>query len=271
MRDQAPTDQLPLDSIDPPARAHREAMDPQELGALADSMSASGLHQPIGVRGPDENGRFEIVWGHRRWAAAQMLRWPTIEAKVYPRDYDPLVARTEENGLREQLNPREEARIVEEFQAAGHSLHGTARLMRKSADWVAGRLEILSWPADLQDSLAAGHLTLGVARELAHIEHQGYRQELAREAARTGATAKTAALWRAHYEADRERITANRMSVEMILERRESFYLECDCQSCRRRVDTRATVLLRICNDCSNELARAQAQEDQEAAQATRN
>ena len=262
MASQAPTAQLPLDSIDPPARPHREAMDPGELGALADSMSASGLHQPIGVRGPDRDGRYEIVWGHRRIVAAQMLKWPNIEAKIFPPDYDPLVARTEENGLREQLNPREEARIVQEFKDGDYSLAATARLMRKSTAWVSSRLEILGWPQDVQEQLATGTLGIAVARELAAVDHDSYRRELLKEAERVGATARVATAWRAHYEADRERIVQNHMTVQAILERREAFYVETDCQSCRRRIDTRATVLLRICSDCNLELEQQHQAED---------
>lgn len=238
-------------------------MDVGELGALADSMSASGLHQPIGVRGPLTGGVFEIVYGHRRWTAAKMLKWPDIEAKVYPADYDPLVARTEENGLREQLNPREEARVVKQFLDKNYSQAETARLMRKSYSWIAARVELLTWPQELQDAVAAGAVALSVARELATIDHPGYRDELIREASRTGATQRQAAVWRAHYEADRERIVGNHMAVAEILERREQFYIDVLCESCRARVPATATRLLRICTDCDTELRTAQANHDQ--------
>jgi len=97
---------LAVDSIDEPAAPSREAMDPMALGALADDMAVNGLLQPIGARGPNEHGRFEVVWGHRRLMAARILHWPGIAARVCEWSVDPLVARLSENLIRTRAKRR---------------------------------------------------------------------------------------------------------------------------------------------------------------------
>jgi ParB/RepB/Spo0J family partition protein len=243
--------------IDPPTHMLRDEIDPLKLGELADSMAAEGLHQAIGVRGPSDAGRFEIVWGHRRWAAARSLQWDEIDARVYPMSFDPLLAAISENLQREQLTPLEEAKAIEKMRAAGHPLQGIARLFRRSDVWVRARLDLLGTPPDVQEAVAAGALPLAVAYELASIEHAEYRRSLIEEAKRTGATLATVRVWVAHYEADRARIETNHDNVAEIVSRREAFVIYTACDGCRKDVDFRTTRALRFCSGCADELQAA--------------
>lgn len=60
---------IPLDQIDEDPNNFYQL---SEIPALADNISLCGLQQPIRVR-PWENGRYQIVSGHRRRAALEML------------------------------------------------------------------------------------------------------------------------------------------------------------------------------------------------------
>lgn len=246
--------ELPVDAIDEPIAPLREQIDATELGALIDDMAANGLLQPVGVRGPIDSGRYEIVWGHRRLLAARSLRWTSMPARLCPASTDPVLARLAENFHRHDLNPREEANAVASLRASGRPLAEIARVLRRSVSWVEARVELLKWPQELQNAVARGEMTMRAAGILAEIDHDEYRKDLIDEATRTGASAATLGVWLAHYQADRDRIITNRETVHEILSRRETFRVMFRCECCDVEQDTRDSVLLRVCTRCKRTL-----------------
>jgi ParB family transcriptional regulator, chromosome partitioning protein len=68
---------VPIKQIDSSPRNPRRKLG--HLEELADSIQAYGLLQPVVLRARD-NGRFEIVAGHRRVAAVRDLGWTEIPA-----------------------------------------------------------------------------------------------------------------------------------------------------------------------------------------------
>jgi len=253
------TDSAPVryELIDPPEDAHRKAIDPERLGALADDIAANGLLQPPGVRGPSPTGRYAIVWGHRRYLAVGLLRWPDLPARVFPWDYDPLDARTAENFMQEKLTPLEEAEIVKRYVDQGHALAAIARKTRHSPAWVGARIRLLEWPADVQAGVQDGSLSLGVAELLAQIDHADYRASLIDEAARVGASIASVGVWLAHYGAERARIIANHETVAEIAGRREQWKIVTPCDYCGVDEDYATTRSFRLCSGCAAELQAA--------------
>ena len=69
---------LPIDRIVLPPQRHYFGRD--RLEELAKFMLAYGLIEPIKVRPVDEG--YELVKGTRRYLAAQLLGWRTIDAVV---------------------------------------------------------------------------------------------------------------------------------------------------------------------------------------------
>jgi len=243
-----------LDLMDEPATPLRESIDNQALGDLADDMAVNNLLQPIGARGPSPAGRYECVWGHRRLLAARMLQWATIPARVCPWPTDPALARLAENMMRTDLNPREEAGAIRALRGRGQSITAIARILRRSVGWVEARIELLTWPVDVQDLVARGELTMSAARLLCEIDHENYRASLIAEVKRTGATAPVISVWLAHYQADRDRIIRNAETVEQIVGRREAYIVRFACECCGTEYDTRRSVLLRVCDSCARTL-----------------
>lgn len=254
---------IPLALILEPSHRLRGDIDPERLGELADSMAAEGLHQPIGVRGPRPDELFEIIWGHRRYLAAKLLLWPTIPARVFPPDTDPLLAAISENLQRVDLDPIEEAQAVRKLLDQGRAIAEIARLFRRSQAWVSLRLELLGFWPDIIEAIQKHGLKLTVAQAIQDVDHADYRAELIREALRTGASGTTAQVWRQHYLADRERIVSNHMMVEDIRSRREAWVIYVPCEACGKDTDYRGTHSWRFCVPCSEEL-RAQLRVAQE-------
>src|SRR5579864_2614663 len=100
---------IPIDQITPSMHQARKDFNEEALKGLAESLKQEGLIEPIVVR--QSNGGFELIAGERRWRAAKLLNWATIEAKIIQPVNEASAASKGlvENLQREDLNPIEEA------------------------------------------------------------------------------------------------------------------------------------------------------------------
>ena len=157
---------IPVASIEPHLGQPRRVFNEEALAELADSIRARGVIQPIVVRPRD--GRFQIVAGERRWRAAQKARLHEIPAIVRELDdAETLEVALIENVQRQDLNAIEEAqgyrRLVDDY---GHTQEALGRLVHKSRSHIANLLRLLDLPAEVQDLVATGELSMGHARAL---------------------------------------------------------------------------------------------------------
>lgn len=162
--------EVDLDLIDPNPHQPRTRFDETRLQELAESISTTGLVQPIVVRRKGE--RFEIVAGERRWRAAQiagLLKVPVHVADVS--DGNLLKTALIENIQREDLNPIEEALA---YKRLGDDSHLTqeqiAAAVGKDRATVANHLRLLRLPDAVRARVAAGELSMGHARALLAID-----------------------------------------------------------------------------------------------------
>lgn len=144
----------------------RQAMDPQELSGLIESIRRHGVLQPIVVR-PSAGG-FEVVAGERRWRAAEAAGLSSIPAIVRSlTDQEALELALVENLQREDLNPIERARAYRRLmQEFGLTQEQIAERVGKSQPSVANALRLLHLPAQIQASLEMGRISEGHARAL---------------------------------------------------------------------------------------------------------
>lgn len=145
----------------------RTSIDGLELKKLAESIHAKGVLQPIYVR-KSRGGRFEIVAGERRWHAAKMAGLQSIPALVTKvSDEAALAIALIENLHREDLNPIDQAmaikRLIEEFSMTHREV---ADAIAKSRATISNLLRLLDLPADTQQMVADGKLSMGHARAL---------------------------------------------------------------------------------------------------------
>ncbi len=150
----------------------RRDFDESALQTLADSIRAAGVLQPLLV--VEENGRYRIVAGERRFRAARIAgldKVPCIVRELSPQDQ--MEAALIENLQREDLNPIEEAAAVKQFMDACHyTQEQAAKRLGKSRPALANLLRLLSLPQVVQDDVIAGRLSAGHARVLAGIEEE---------------------------------------------------------------------------------------------------
>lgn len=179
--------QLPLDLIVANPHQPRRQFDEETLLALAESIKARGVIQPVLVR-PLAGGRYELVAGERRWRAAQMAELDTIPAIVRQHDdAASLELAVIENMAREDLNPVDEARacagLVEEL---GLTREEVGLRVGRSRVAVSNLIRLLDLPDEALELLERRELSEGHGRALLLVQDNTMRRNLARQAAAQG-------------------------------------------------------------------------------------
>ena len=171
-----------ISDIEPRHDQPRKTFDRESLEALADSIAAYGVLQPIIVR---ENAHvkdtYEIIAGERRWRAAKMAGLSEIPAVIL--DGDDLKAAQValiENIQREDLNPVEEAlgygALIDRFNLTQDQV---AKQVGKSRSAVANMLRLLDLPDEVLEKLKSGDISAGHARALLGLEDEDKAIEIA--------------------------------------------------------------------------------------------
>ena len=158
---------LPLQKVEPNPDQPRRTFDEEELQALADSIAAHGVLQPLAVRASG-GGFYQIIAGERRWRAARMAGLSEVPVVVLEAD-DRTVMELAlvENLQRQDLNPMEEAegyqRLMKEY---GLTQEEAAARVGKSRPAVANALRLLLLPEEVRSLVEDGTISAGHARAI---------------------------------------------------------------------------------------------------------
>ena len=189
---EGPARSVPVEAIEPSRVQPRRIFNKEDLDALTQSIREKGVLQPILVRPRgDEEGKYELVAGERRWLAAQAAR--LHEVPVIIRELDDanaLEIAIIENIQRADLTPMEEAegykRLMDEFN---HTQDVLAKAVGKSRSHVANMLRLLTLPRPVKEMIDRGELTAGHARTLVNAKDP---EALARDIVAKGLTVRDA-------------------------------------------------------------------------------
>lgn len=170
--------EIALDQIRPNPFQPRTQFPAEEIERLAESIRAAGVLQPIAVR--PQNGAYEIICGERRWRAARvagLAAIPTVVRRID--DSDMLLYALAENIQREDLDPLEKARAFHSaVQQLGSSHEQLATLLGYDRSTVTNYLRLLELPAEVQEAVSRGTITMGHARVLAGVTPRTRQIEL---------------------------------------------------------------------------------------------
>ncbi|HKF00298.1 MAG TPA: ParB/RepB/Spo0J family partition protein [Actinomycetes bacterium] len=164
--------EIPLDRLTPAPDNLRA--DPREdaeaFAELVASIRAHGIVQPLLVTLPDQDGRHQIVAGHRRYQAARDANLPRVPCVIRARsDRERVEAMLVENAYRQQLNPLEEAAGLFRLTEAGDTPAKLARRFGRSKRYVTQRLALLELPTPAQQAIAAGRVPVSAAPHIARL------------------------------------------------------------------------------------------------------
>ena len=168
---------LPIELLQRGANQPRVDFDKEALQALADSIKAQGILQPVLVRPLADSGRFEIIAGERRWRASQLAGLHELPAVV--RQLDDRAAMCIaliENIQREDLNPLEQARglarLAQEFDMTHDAIAESVGCSRPA---VTNMLRLLELSEEVKSLLGDKQLEMGHARALLTLNEQQQR------------------------------------------------------------------------------------------------
>jgi len=165
---------IDLDQIEPNPHQPRQAMQPEALQELAESIREHGIIQPLIVTRSTAGAPYQLIAGERRWTAARLAgltRAPAIIKEATPEQM--LELALVENIQRADLSPLEEAdayrHLMDDF---GMTQEQVADKVGKSRVAVANSVRLLRLPAPIKDALAAGKISEGHARALLALENE---------------------------------------------------------------------------------------------------
>ncbi len=161
---------LNIIDVQPNANQPRRNFDDEKLDALADSIKANGIIQPIIVVKHDD--MYMIVAGERRWRAARKAGLKEIPAIV--QDYSDkqiMEVALIENLQREDLNPVDEAMgyktLMNMFSLTQEQI---SERIGKSRSAVANSLRLLNLSEEVLDLIKEGKITEGHAKVIMSLK-----------------------------------------------------------------------------------------------------
>ena len=152
----------------------RKNFDEENLDELTSSIKERGILQPIIVRRSSEDqSKFEIIAGERRWLAAQKVGLHDVPVVITEADdLKSLEFAIIENVQRHDLNPLEEAqgykRLIDEFS---YDQEKVSKFIGKSRSYITNSLRLLSLPAEVIKLIETQKLTAGHGKILVGLEN----------------------------------------------------------------------------------------------------
>jgi ParB family chromosome partitioning protein len=152
----------------------RKKFDETSLEELTNSIRERGIIQPIIVRPSlDDEGKFEIIAGERRWQAAQYAGLHEVPVVVINLDnIKSLEFAIVENVQRKDLNPIEEAegykRLIDEFN---YDQDKVSKFIGKSRTHISNCLRLLSLPKEIIKLIIDEKLSQGHAKILVGLDN----------------------------------------------------------------------------------------------------
>ena len=170
------TTKLSIGDLEPNKFQPRKIFDEDSLNELEKSIKERGIIQPIIVRKSDENSKYEIIAGERRWLAAQKAGLHEVPVVVTEADdLKSLEFAIVENVQRNDLNPLEEAqgyqRLINDFS---YDQEKVSKFIGKSRSYITNCLRILTLPSDVLDLIETKKISAGHAKILVGLENASF-------------------------------------------------------------------------------------------------
>jgi len=169
--------QLPVSDLIPNKYQPRKNFDEANLEDLTNSIKERGMIQPIIVRkSNNENSKFEIIAGERRWLAAQRAGIHNVPVVITEADdLKSLEFAIVENVQRHDLNPLEEAqgykRLIDEFS---YDQEKVSKFIGKSRSYITNSLRILTLPNEVIKLIESNKLSTGHAKILVGLDNASF-------------------------------------------------------------------------------------------------
>ena len=133
--------------------------------ALVASIKAYGLLQPLIVRPmADNDNKFEVIDGGRRFGALKELGLETIECMVNKTEFGIAEIGTSANMMRAAMHPLDEAEVIARLLADGDTADNIGARFGQTDRWVHQRVKLSGLCKPVKDLFRAGGIDLSAAQ-----------------------------------------------------------------------------------------------------------
>lgn len=178
---------IAIGHVIPDPHQPRKEFAEDELNELALSIRDKGQLTPIRVRWSTALEKWIVIFGERRWRAAQQAGLTEIDCYFHEGDLSEseiLEQQLIENCLRIDLHPIEEAKAFAHLiRLNDWTAKQVADELRVHPSRVSRALALLRLPEDLQEQVESGRVAARSAYELSKLANPKKQAELAQEAA----------------------------------------------------------------------------------------
>ena len=168
---------ISISSIVPNRNQPRKLFEKEYIDELTNSIKENGIIQPLIVRkSEDQDNKYELIAGERRWQAAQSAGLHEVPVVVVEADnLKSLEFAIIENVQRKDLNAIEEAEsyknLIENF---GYDQEKVSQFIGKSRSHISNSLRLLTLPEKLiemirQEKISQGHAKILIGLENANL------------------------------------------------------------------------------------------------------
>ena len=165
---------ISISSIERNKYQPRKKFDKESLEELTNSIKERGIIQPIIVRrSEDQDGKYEIIAGERRWQSAQNAGLHEVPVIIIKADnLKSLEFAIVENVQRKDLNPIEEAegykRLIDDFN---YDQDKVSKFIGKSRAHISNCLRLLSLPKEVIELIIEEKISQGHAKILVGLQN----------------------------------------------------------------------------------------------------
>ena len=168
------SNKINIGSIVPNKNQPRKMFEKESLDELKNSIKERGIIQPLIVRrSDDQDNKYELIAGERRWQAAQLAGLHEVPVAIIQADnLKSLELAIIENVQRKDLNAIEEAEsyknLIDNF---GYDQEQISQFIGKSRSHISNSLRLLNLPEKLIDMIRYGKISQGHAKILIGLEN----------------------------------------------------------------------------------------------------
>lgn len=234
-------------NIQPSNYNPRKRFDETGLDELAESIKQQGVLQPITVRPIANTGRYEIVFGERRYRATVIAGSEEIPAIISElSDEEAQEMAVTENLQRKDVTPTEEANAYKQLIDSGrHTVETLSVLFGKSENYIRTRLNFSTLIPELAELLDADIITISVASEICR-----YGEDVQREVYEN--YLKEGILHHSSWRGRKAKEIAELIEQKFTIDLERYAFDKTECASCRHNTNNLLLFNDGGCGQCAN-------------------
>ena len=234
-------------NIQPSNYNPRKRFDETGLDELAESIKQQGVLQPITVRPIANTGRYEVVFGERRYRATVIAGSEEIPAIISElSDEEAQEMAVTENLQRKDVTPTEEANAYKQLIDSGrHTVETLSVLFGKSENYIRTRLNFSTLIPELAELLDADIITISVASEICR-----YGEDVQREVYENHL--KEGILHHSSWRGRKAKEIAELIEQKFTIDLERYAFDKTECASCRHNTNNLLLFNDGGCGQCAN-------------------